>query len=81
MELAAGLELKADRRFLYALSYGALDERAAVTWTVIGDPVFLTSDPVVVPRFALVSHSRGADGVLQVSLDTPNRTSRAHCPT
>ena len=29
MEIAAGLELKADGRFRYALSYGALDEEAA----------------------------------------------------
>ena len=29
MEMAAGLELMADGRFRYALSYGALDEEAA----------------------------------------------------
>ena len=78
MEIAAGLELKADRHFRYALSYGALDEEAAGTWTVSGDQVLLTSDPVVAPRFVLVSHSRGTDGVLQVSLDVPSGVSRQY---
>ena len=78
MEIAAGLELKADRHFRYALSYGALDEEAAGTWTVNGDQVLLTSDPVVAPRFVLVSHSRSADGLLQVGLDVPNALSRQY---
>ena len=46
MEIAAGLELKADGRFRYSLSYGALDEEAAGKWTMSGDQVLLTSDPV-----------------------------------
>jgi hypothetical protein len=62
MEIAAGLELKADRHFRYALSYGALDEEAAGTWTVSGDQLLLTSAPVVPPRFVLGSHSKGLDG-------------------
>ncbi len=78
MELAAGLELRADHRFRYALSYGALDEQAAGTWTVSGNQVLLTSDPVVVPRFVLVSHGRGADGVLQIDLDVPKGVSRQY---
>jgi hypothetical protein len=78
MEIAAGLELKADHRFRYALSYGALDEQAAGTWTVSGNQVLLTSDPVVAPRFVLVSHGRGADGALQVNLDVPNGVSRQY---
>lgn len=52
MEIAAGLELRADGRFRYALSYGALDEEAAGTWTVSGSQVLLTSDPSVAPRRA-----------------------------
>jgi hypothetical protein len=78
MEIAASLELKADRHFHYALSYGALDEEAAGTWTVSGDQVLLTSDPVVAPRFVLVAHSRGTDAVLQVSLDVPSGVSRQY---
>ena len=46
MEIVAGLELKADGRFRYSLSYGALDEEAAGKWTMSGDQVLLTSDPV-----------------------------------
>ena len=59
MEIAAGLELKADGRFRYALSYGALDEEAAGRWTTSGDRVFLTSDLVTPPRFVLVTRYRG----------------------
>jgi hypothetical protein len=78
MEIAAGLELKADGRFRYALSYGALDEEAAGRWTTSGDRVFLTSDRVTPPRFVLVSRDRGADGMLQVSLDVPKGLSRQY---
>jgi len=78
VEIAAGLELRADHRFRYALSYGALDEQAAGTWTVSGNQVLLTSDPVVAPRFVLVSHNKGADGVLQVGLDVPRGMSQQY---
>jgi hypothetical protein len=78
MELAAGLELKADGRFRYALSYGALDEEAAGRWTVSGSQVVLTSDPVVAPRFVLLSRGRGADGVLQIGLEVPKGMSRQY---
>jgi hypothetical protein len=78
MEMAAGLELKPDGRFNYALSYGALDEQAAGRWTVRGDRVLLTSDHVVAPRFVLVSHGRGAAGLLRVDLDVPRGVSRQY---
>jgi hypothetical protein len=78
MEMAAGLELKADGRFRYGLSYGALDEAAAGRWTARGDQVLLTSDPVTAPRFVLVSQGRAADGMLQVSLDVPKGVSRQY---
>jgi hypothetical protein len=78
MEIAAGLELNADGRFRYALSYGALDEEAAGRWSISGDRVLLTSDPVTPPRFVLVSRDRAADGVLQVSLDVPKGLSRQY---
>src|SRR4051794_22752582 len=78
MEMAAGLELRADSRFNYALSYGALDEEAAGRWTLSGDRVLLTSDPVVAPRFVLVSRGRGVNGMLQLDLEVPNGLSRQY---
>lgn len=41
MEIAAGLELTKDGKFRYVLSYGALDEMAAGTWSAAGDSVTL----------------------------------------
>jgi hypothetical protein len=78
MEIAAGLELKADGRFRYALSYGALDEEATGQWTMSGEHVLLTSDPVTAPRFVLVSHGRGESGMLQLNLDVPKGLSRQY---
>jgi hypothetical protein len=78
MEMAAGLELLADGRFRYALAYGALDEEAAGRWTLRGDRVLLTSDPVRAPRFVVVSQGRGAPGVLRVDLDLPKGVSRQY---
>lgn len=78
MEIAAGLELRADGRFRYALSYGALDEEAAGKWTMSGDRVLLTSDPVTAPRFVLVARSKGAESLLQLTLDVPNGLSRQY---
>jgi hypothetical protein len=42
VEIASGLELSKDGHFRYGLSYGALDEAAAGTWTAAGDTVTLT---------------------------------------
>jgi hypothetical protein len=78
MEIAAALELKADGRFRYVLSYGALDEEATGKWTMSGDHVLLTSDPVTAPRFVLVSHRRGENGMLQLNLDVPKGLSRQY---
>jgi len=76
MEVAAGLELKADGRFRFALSYGALDEEAQGKWTVRDGAVLLTSDHVVPPRFVLVSQAKGPDGALKIDLDTPKGLSQ-----
>ncbi len=78
MEIAAGLELQADHHFRYALTYGALDEEAAGTWAVQGDQVLLTSNPVVPPRFVLVSQSHGSDAKLQIDLDVPKGMSQQY---
>ncbi|HLW93393.1 MAG TPA: hypothetical protein VKS78_19090 [Roseiarcus sp.] len=77
-EVAASLELKAGGRFRYALSYGALDEQAEGKWTVSDGAVALTSDPVVPPRFVLVSQSKGAEGALKIDLDAPNGLSEQY---
>jgi hypothetical protein len=72
MEMAAGLQLGADHRFRYQLSYGALDEEAAGTWESDGaGSVLLTSDPTTPPRFALVEEALSADGKLDIRLDVP----------
>jgi len=71
-------ELLADGRFRYGLAYGALDEEAAGKWTLRGDRVLLTSDPITAPRFVLVSQGRSAPGVLRVDLDLPKGVSRQY---
>src|SRR5580700_3472511 len=77
-EMAVALELLADGRFRYALAYGALDEQAAGKWSLRGDQVLLTSDPVRAPRFVLVSQGKGAPGLLRVDLDVPKGVSRQY---
>lgn len=71
MEMAAGLELAADGRFRYALSYGALDEEAAGTWLADHGAVVLTSDPVTAPRIAMTGQTTGPSGELRITLDMP----------
>ena len=44
MELGAGLELKSDGRFLYALDYGAVSEGAEGHWSIAGEHVLLSTD-------------------------------------
>ena len=78
MEIAAAIELKPDGRFNYGLSYGALDEQAAGRWTVNGDRVLLSSNPVVAPRLFLVSRGREPEGMLQLGLDVPRGVSRQY---
>jgi hypothetical protein len=69
MEVAAALELTANGRFHYGLSYGALDEEATGKWTMSGDRITLTSDPVTAPRYVVVSQDKGPDGVLRIIMD------------
>lgn len=78
MEMAVGIELLSNGRFRYGLSYGALDEQAHGTWTVNGSNVLLTSDPVVAPRFILVSQRDAPSGQLGMKLDLPNGMSRQY---
>jgi hypothetical protein len=69
MEVAAALELTANGRFHYGLSYGALDEEATGKWTMSGDQITLTSDPVTAPRYVVVSEEKGPEGVLRIIMD------------
>lgn len=71
MEMAARLVLKADGRFEYGLSYGALDEQAAGTWHAEGSRVILDSDPVTPPRFTLLGQKIAPTDTVVISLETP----------
>jgi hypothetical protein len=76
MEMAAGLELHADGRFDYGLAYGALDESATGTWSVDGDNVLLTSDPVMPPKFVFIDQRPATDGKTHLALDMSKDWSR-----
>lgn len=78
MEMAVGLELRADGRFDYGLSYGALDERASGTWRVEGDTVLLTSDPVTPPTFVMLEQRPASDGKTHLVLDLPKGWTRQY---
>jgi len=72
IELAAGLELRADGRFRYGLTYGALDEQAEGSWLIEGDQVLLTTEPAVVaPRFTLTEQKPTQSGALELSVVDP----------
>ncbi|TCM16020.1 hypothetical protein EDF56_1088 [Novosphingobium sp. PhB165] len=77
-EMAVGIELHADGRFLYGMSYGALDEQAQGTWTSDGSQVLLTSDPVVPPRFVLTDLRDAPAGQIKLLLDLPEGMSRQY---
>lgn len=71
MEMGAGLALKADGRFEYGLSYGAVDEAAEGSWVADHGAVILTSDHVTPPRFTMVEQKAGPAKELRVTLDVP----------
>ena len=71
MEIGAALELRANGRFQYQLSYGALDEMATGRWTPRGDGIVLDSDPVTAPAFELVGGTPGAADGFDVALEVP----------
>lgn len=71
-EIGTALQLGADGRFQYYLSYGALDEMAAGTWTVGENGIVLTSDPVKAPAFVLVDSKAGKGSTFDLTLDVPN---------
>ena len=72
MEVAAGLELKPNGHFRYALSYGAVDEEAEGDWTFDGQTVRLTSNPMPkAPSFELVRDDPAPRGELWMKLEHP----------
>lgn len=71
MEMGAGLELKADGRFEYGLSYGAVDEAAEGSWVADHGSVVLTSDHVTPPRFTMVEQKPGPAKELRITLEVP----------
>jgi hypothetical protein len=82
MELAAQLELGADGRYRYGLSYGAIDEYSQGSWTPYEDEkgggIALTSDPAQAPRFAFLGQSKqGEQGALTIHLDVPEGLPRS----
>lgn len=70
-EIAAGIELHADGRFHYRLSYGALDEVAAGSWRAENGRVLLTTDPFKPPRIALLARGPETPGELHVTVEAP----------
>ncbi len=68
MEVAAGLELKADGHFRYGLSYGAVDEEGEGDWTSDDANVWLTSRPMPTrPAFDLVRDDPAPKGELYMT--------------
>jgi hypothetical protein len=78
-EMAARLNLGADHRFSYMLSYGALDEAAEGKWEEAGPGgLSLTSDATVPPAFTFDRQAAGKPGLLQLALDVPSGISRQY---
>lgn len=72
-EAAGGLELLADGRFRYGMSYGALDEQAEGKWRQDGNRIFLTTDPAPSPpEWTLAAAEKGDPGLFQVLLENPS---------
>ena len=72
MEMAGGLELRADGRFRYAFDYGAIAETAEGDWIATATGVTLTSNPMPkAPSFELVADDPAPKGELWMTLEDP----------
>ena len=70
MEMAGGIELRADGRFRYAFSYGAVDEEGEGEWKRDGQNVVLTSSPMPQePTFEIVKDVPAPPCTLTVAVD------------
>jgi hypothetical protein len=71
-EAAGGLELRADGSFRYALTYGALDERAEGRWRQEGTRVLLTTTPPPrAPEFSRLAAEAGDPATFELLLESP----------
>lgn len=69
-EAAGGLELLADGRFRYGLSYGALDEQAEGRWRRDGNRILLTTEPTPrPPAWSMVQAEPGDPKLFQLMLE------------
>ncbi|MBB4630923.1 hypothetical protein [Sphingosinicella soli] len=74
-EAASGLELTADGRFRYGLTYGALDEAGEGRWVRNGNRILLTTEPEwKPPEFVPVSAARNPEMPLRVQVTAPDGT-------
>ena len=72
MEMAGGLELRADGSFRYALEYGAVSETAEGLWAATPTGLTLTSKPMPkAPSFELVADDPAPAGELWMTLENP----------
>ena len=72
MEMAGGLELRADGRFRYAFEYGAVSETAEGDWIATATGVTLTSNPMPkAPSFELVADDPAPKDELWMTLENP----------
>jgi hypothetical protein len=62
MEMASGFNFRADGKFEFFFSYGAVDRSATGTFTVEGDTLKLNSDKEPGKDFTITSQSRQAKG-------------------
>jgi hypothetical protein len=70
MEMAGALELAPNGHFRYQLEYGAASESAEGDWSLDGDTVRLTSNPMPKqPRFTLISDNPAPKGELWLLLE------------
>lgn len=71
-DVASGIRLKADGRFQYFLSAGALDEQAEGRWSAAGGRVALVTEPKpVAPEFRQSDPTRTDSAALTVSVVSP----------
>lgn len=66
-ETASAIELRADGRFRWMFTQGALDLDAAGRWRADGERIILDSDPKPIPpRFEIAGRTPGEPGIIAV---------------
>lgn len=77
-EIAAQVILQPSGRYIYMLTYGALDETSEGQWRVEEGRLELKSDPVTPPRFVFLGEEVSSDGAFRIDLDLPEGISRQY---